>query len=103
MKHGPQRGTENQKEALGVSTEGSPTDRALPGMRPNRIGLASLACGSALAVIGEIETFVLALRRNPQADDHVDDPVEDERADARPDQRRSNTPLHCAMSWVMKS
>jgi hypothetical protein len=33
---------DRKKKALGVSTEGFPTDRALPGMRPNRIGWSML-------------------------------------------------------------
>src|SRR5260221_11763009 len=66
---------------------GLPTDGAVPGIRPNRISCWRLHIVGALAVIGEIEAFALALNGRTQADRVVDLLVDDQRADTRPDQR----------------
>src|ERR1700732_590463 len=74
---------------------------ALPGMCPNRSSGRDLTRSrpgenshivGALRVLGDVETFPLALDVGAQADDDVDHLVEDRRTDARPHQRSTDAP-----------
>src|SRR6266436_5201296 len=87
-----------QQKERGSNLRWSPsTVRALPGMCPNRSSgrdhremiapRENSIVVSALAVIGNVETFALRFHGGTKTDDHVDELVEDRRSNAGPEQR----------------
>src|SRR3569623_2534577 len=71
----------------GLATEASQRTGRCRVSAPTASRWRCLHVVGALAVIGEVETFALALAGRTQTDGEVDHLVEDERSDAGPDQR----------------
>src|SRR4029077_19975307 len=80
------------KRAAPVLRPRPPDGRGGAGYPPQPHLVLRLHVVGALAVIGEVEAFALALNGRTQTDGEVDDLVDDQRTDAGPEQSDAHGP-----------